>query len=92
MTRVFTFMGTAAAVAGTGLCIMAATFALLTPERNLANNALSLTCLAVAIVAFLATRRGIAVARQGRSAAATAAFAIPIMLGVGYVFWLALSP
>jgi hypothetical protein len=72
------------------MCVVAATFALLTPERNFANNALSVGCLAVAVGAFLATRRGIAVARAGQSGTAAAAFAIPITLGLGYVAWFAL--
>ena len=67
------------------MCVMATTYALLSPERTLASGALSLGCLVLAVVAWLATRRGIALARGGRLGAAALILAVPVAFGLAYL-------
>jgi hypothetical protein len=64
---------------------MSTTYALLSPERTLASGALSLGCLVLAVVAWLATRRGIALARGGRLGAAALILAVPVAFGLAYL-------
>jgi hypothetical protein len=89
MMRLLAFACIVAAVAGTAVCVMATTYALLSPERTLASGALSLGCVVLAVVAWLATRRGIALARGGRIGAAALVLAVPVAFGLGYLALLA---
>ena len=85
MMRLLAFACIVAAVAGTAVCVMAATYALLSPERNLTSGALSLACVVLAIIAFLTTRHGIALARGGRIGAAALVLAVPVAFGLAYL-------
>ena len=85
MMRGLSFTCVVTAVAGTAVRVMATTYALLSPKRNATSGALPLGCVLVAVVACLATRHGIALARGGRIGAAALILAVPVAFGLAYL-------